>query len=163
MSFMNWRFGWICSQGNTLYGFNGVSPSGFELDHESSFPFFGNPFPTISGFPATNYGAALTRAIIYISNTMDHSFVMFFSDGGASPIYGTEITLYNIVRNSLRSCKGSCIYSFCYDVGIGSNPNFLSTCNAIGATYFSSTSPWLIAAHLQFWSWIRIFWTPCPC
>ena len=94
---------------------------------------------------------------------MDHSFVMFFSDGGASPIYGTEITLYNMVRNSLRSCKGSCIYSFCYDVGIGSNPNFLSTCNAIGATYFSSTSPWLIAAHLQFWSWIRIFWTPCPC
>ena len=70
-----------------MFGFDRASPNGpYQYYHEASFP--ATLMPLTSSISA-NYGAALTRAIIYMLTTMQHSVVIFFSDGGDRPIYGT--------------------------------------------------------------------------
>lgn len=66
--------------------------------------------------PGTDYGPALLRAIMKILPPLDHSVLMIFSDGGDTTFDSVEIALYNMLRNSFRTCYGSCIYTYCIEI-----------------------------------------------
>ena len=169
---VRWWFAWwmrfFYCQAETTYQFNHECPNSFEYNNLAQPPIqtIFDVFEPNQIHGGTNYGPALLRAIMKMLPPLDHSVMMIFSDGGDNVIDNVEITLYNMLKNSFRTCYGSCIYTICIHVANSPNAwdgNFINTCNQIGALYYSHYDPWQIASYIRWVSTILMLFSWCPC